>query len=50
MELAVDAAQSRKLPDFLQRFALRSTRMLEASLGRRYWYFAAAKPICTKLR
>ena len=33
MELAVDAAQSRKLPDFLQRFALRSTRMLKASWG-----------------
>ena len=33
MELAVDAAQSRKLPDFLQRFALRSARMLKASWG-----------------
>jgi PAS domain S-box-containing protein len=33
MELAVDAAQSRKLPDFLQRFALRSARMVKASWG-----------------
>jgi len=30
MELAVEAAQSRDLPDFLEQFALRSTRMLDA--------------------
>ena len=33
MELAVDAAQSRHLPEFLQRFAGRATRMLRASWG-----------------
>ena len=33
MELAVDAAQSRHLPEFLQRFAARATRMLKASWG-----------------
>src|SRR5258708_24655867 len=33
MELAVDAAQSRHLPEFLQRFARRPTRMLRASWG-----------------
>jgi two-component system NtrC family sensor kinase len=33
MELAVDAAQSRHLPEFLQRFAGRATRMLEADWG-----------------
>jgi PAS domain S-box-containing protein len=33
MELAVDAAQSRQLPDFLYRFAQRSARMLNASWG-----------------
>jgi two-component system NtrC family sensor kinase len=33
MELAVDAAQSRQLPDFLHRFALRSARMLNAAWG-----------------
>ena len=33
MELAVDAAQSRQLPDFLQRFAQRSARMLNALWG-----------------
>jgi PAS domain S-box-containing protein len=33
MELAVDAAQSRHLPEFLQRFARRATRMLKASWG-----------------
>src|SRR5229473_3218569 len=33
MELAVDAAQSRHLPEFLQRFAGRATRMLKASWG-----------------
>jgi two-component system NtrC family sensor kinase len=33
MELAVDAAQSRHLPDFLHRFAQRSARMLNASWG-----------------
>src|SRR6266849_6011147 len=33
MELAVEAAQSRHLPDFLQQFALRSTRMLDALWG-----------------
>jgi PAS domain S-box-containing protein len=33
MELAVDAAQSRQLPDFLHRFAQRSARMLNASWG-----------------
>ncbi len=31
MELAIDAAQSRLLPDFLHRFARRSARMLHAS-------------------
>src|ERR1700693_5098265 len=33
IELAVDAAQSRQLPDFLHRFAQRSARMLHASWG-----------------
>jgi PAS domain S-box-containing protein len=33
MELAVEAAQSRNLADFLGQFALRSTRMLDASWG-----------------
>src|ERR1700686_2870451 len=33
MELAVDAAQSRQLPDFLHRFAQRSARMLNAAWG-----------------
>src|SRR4030081_1166997 len=33
MELAVEAAQSRHLPDFLAQFALRSTRMLDAIWG-----------------
>jgi PAS domain S-box-containing protein len=33
MELAVDAAQSRHLSEFLQRFAGRATRMLKASWG-----------------
>ena len=33
MELAVDAAQSRHLPEFLYRFAQRSARMLNASWG-----------------
>jgi PAS domain S-box-containing protein len=33
MELAVEAAQSRDLPDFLEQFALRSTRMLDAIWG-----------------
>ena len=33
MELAVDAAQSRQLPDFLHRFAQRSARMLNATWG-----------------
>src|SRR6266851_9198645 len=33
MELAVEAARSRHLPDFLEQFALRSAGMLEASWG-----------------
>src|SRR5437667_12417306 len=33
MELAVEAAQSRHLPNFLEQFALRSTRMLDATWG-----------------
>src|SRR5271154_6421177 len=33
MELAVDAAQSRQLPEFLERFARRSARMLNAAWG-----------------
>src|SRR5580704_17091661 len=33
MELAVDAAQSRHLPGFLERFAERATRMLNAKWG-----------------
>jgi PAS domain S-box-containing protein len=33
MELAVQAAQSRNLPDFLEQFAVRSTRMLDAIWG-----------------
>jgi PAS domain S-box-containing protein len=33
MELAVDAAQSRQLPEFLHRFAQRATRMLNAAWG-----------------
>src|SRR5229473_4669738 len=33
MELAVEAAQSRHLPDFLEQFALRATRMLDAVWG-----------------
>lgn len=33
MELAVDAAQSRQLPEFLERFAERAARMLEATWG-----------------
>jgi GAF domain-containing protein len=33
MELAVDAAQSRQLPEFLERFARRSARMLNATWG-----------------
>jgi len=33
MELAVEAAQSRNLPDFLGQFALRATRMLDAIWG-----------------
>src|ERR1700694_5840210 len=33
MDLAVEAAQSRDLPDFLEQFALRSTRMLDAIWG-----------------
>jgi PAS domain S-box-containing protein len=33
MELAVEAAQSRNLPDFLEQFAARSTRMLDAIWG-----------------
>src|SRR5260370_41176418 len=39
MELAVEAAQSPHLPDFLERFALRSTPMLYA-----VWGAAAAYP------
>ena len=31
MELAVDAAQSRHLPEFLERFASRAARMLDAA-------------------
>src|SRR5712664_3763803 len=33
MELAVEAAQSRHLPHFLEQFALRATRMLDAIWG-----------------
>jgi hypothetical protein len=33
MELAVEAAQSRHLPGFLEQFASRSARMLDASWG-----------------
>src|SRR5207245_8791072 len=33
MELAVEAAQSRQLPEFLEQCALRSTRMLDATWG-----------------
>jgi hypothetical protein len=33
MELAVKCAQSRHLPDFLEHFALRATRMLDAIWG-----------------
>src|SRR5947207_15945952 len=33
MDLAVEAAQSRHLPGFLEQFALRATRMLDASWG-----------------
>jgi len=33
MELAVEAAQSRHLPDFLGQFALRTARMLDAAWG-----------------
>ena len=33
MELAVEAAQSRHLPDFLEQFALRAARMLDAAWG-----------------
>jgi two-component system NtrC family sensor kinase len=33
MELAVDAAQSRQLPEFLERFAGRAARMLDAAWG-----------------
>ncbi len=33
MELAVEAAQSRHLPDFLEQFAQRSTRMVDALWG-----------------
>src|SRR5271170_1900878 len=33
MELAVDAAQSRQLPEFLERFAGRAARMLGAAWG-----------------
>jgi len=33
MELAVDAAESRQLPEFLERFAKRAARMLEAKWG-----------------
>src|SRR6476661_8066426 len=33
MELAVDAAQSRHLPEFLERFAARVARMLDAKWG-----------------
>jgi two-component system NtrC family sensor kinase len=33
MELAVDAAQSRQLPEFLERFAGRAARMLNAAWG-----------------
>ena len=33
MELAVEAAQSRHLPEFLERFAERAARMLEAAWG-----------------
>jgi PAS domain S-box-containing protein len=33
MELAVEAAQSRHLPNFLEQFALRATRMLDAVWG-----------------
>src|SRR6266849_4108402 len=33
MELAVDAAQSRHLPGFLERFAERAARMLNANWG-----------------
>src|SRR5215472_12671285 len=33
MELAVDAAQSRHLPEFLERFAGRAARMLDAAWG-----------------
>src|SRR5438445_3774098 len=33
MELAVEAAQSRHLPDFLEQFAQRSTRMVNALWG-----------------
>src|SRR5580692_10034799 len=33
MELAVDAAQSRQLPEFLERFARRAARMLDSAWG-----------------
>lgn len=33
MELAVDAAQSRQLPEFLERFAGRAARMVNAAWG-----------------
>ncbi|MGB8459965.1 MAG: hypothetical protein WCE50_19740, partial [Candidatus Acidiferrum sp.] len=33
MELAVDAAQSRQLPEFLERFAGRAARMVNATWG-----------------
>src|ERR1700739_1258493 len=33
MELAVDAAQSRQLPEFLERFARRAARMLDSTWG-----------------
>src|SRR5271163_2479711 len=33
MELAVDAAQSRQLPEFLERFARRAGRMLDSAWG-----------------
>src|ERR1700736_6157930 len=33
MELAVDAAHSRQLPEFLERFAKRATRVLDATWG-----------------
>src|SRR5258708_28220960 len=45
MELAVEAAQSRDLPDFLEQFALRSTRMLDAIWGGRAGYRGREKEL-----